>query len=127
MDKDKCETCKHNNDSGTEYCGTCAGGVESNWVEAGWIKDKRIKELEAQLARVKLRRKNVMNNIEQTIREFVPHSAEYCVKGLTEALKKLWLEMIKERRPKEKLFLYLSFYEKGYNQALKDHDEALGI
>ena len=68
-----------------------------------------------------------MDELERMIREFVPHSAEYCVKGLTEALKKLWLEMIKEGKPKKKLFLYLSFYEKGYNQALKDHDEALGI
>lgn len=45
-EKDKCKTCEHNNDSGTEYCGLCVVGIKSNWLEAGWIKDKKIKALE---------------------------------------------------------------------------------
>jgi hypothetical protein len=49
MSKDKCETCEHNKDSGTEYCGTCAGGVESNYKEATWVKNEMIADLKKQL------------------------------------------------------------------------------
>ena len=51
MEKDRCKTCEHESDSGTEYCGTCGSGVESNWTEARWIKDEKIKALELQLAK----------------------------------------------------------------------------
>jgi len=45
-----CATCEHKSDSGTEYCGTCGNGIESNWSEAGWIKDKKIKMYESRIA-----------------------------------------------------------------------------
>jgi len=37
-----------------------------------------------------------MDKIERTIREFVPHSAEYCVKDLATAIKKVFEEMVGE-------------------------------
>lgn len=48
----KCETCEHNSDSSTEYCGTC-DSITSNWSEAGWIKDNKIKELQFALERIR--------------------------------------------------------------------------
>jgi succinate dehydrogenase/fumarate reductase flavoprotein subunit len=49
-EKDKCDTCEHRGDSSNEYCGSCGGGVESNWKEAGWSKDKTINELRTRVA-----------------------------------------------------------------------------
>lgn len=53
--KDKCDTCEHRGDSSNEYCGSCGGGVESNWKEAGWSKDKTINELRTRVAELEQR------------------------------------------------------------------------
>lgn len=48
--KHTCETCEHNNDSGTEYCGCCDGMGADNWQEAGWRIEER---LEAELRKLR--------------------------------------------------------------------------
>lgn len=58
-EKDKCDTCEHRGDSSNEYCGSCGGGVESNWKEAGWSKDKTINELRTRVAELTKKGENL--------------------------------------------------------------------
>ena len=50
--KETCETCEHNGDSSTEYCG-CCDQYTPMWKEASYIKDTKIKNLTFALERIR--------------------------------------------------------------------------
>jgi uncharacterized alpha-E superfamily protein len=67
-----------------------------------------------------------MKNIEEILREFIPHSASYCIKDLSQSIKSL----LRERMSKKRIMPYnasegIKNCDAGFNLAIDEFNQMI--